>query len=233
MTGRRNVQKFQGFTLVELLIVIMILGIMMTLGLIVWSRTAPMIRLDSVVQAIQNNLVFAQNGAIKTGNDWFVEFFLNENNYVIANDDGWLGTTTALDQFGNLRNRRSYYLGSPDYDFDLRNNQTLDDTNGNGAPDVGDFELERGPIYLGKEMFLMSVNNQSITRVTFDRNGAPSFQYFNGAPASGGGLIWVAAAQFMTISSTDPGQGTKDQQRFRKAVKIRPGTGMAVITENY
>lgn len=232
MNGKNLLQEKQGFTLIELLVVIGILGVMMSLGLLVWSQTAPAVRLDGAIQAIQSNLTYARNGAIQTNNDWFVHFDINNHTYYIANDDGWLGTVTAIDQFGRKREPRGYYLGSPDFDTSMRNNGILDDINANGIIDVGDFELVRGPFGVGKELFFMRVNNQSVTRVTFDREGKPSFTFHSGSNA-GGGVVWVAAARYYEAYPTDPNGGTKDNQRYRKAVKIRAGTGIIVVTENY
>jgi prepilin-type N-terminal cleavage/methylation domain-containing protein len=222
----------RGFTLVELLIVIAILGVMMGLGLVVWSRTAPAVRLDNACQALKSHISYARHGAIQTGDNWFVEFDLANHSYYIANDDGWLGTVTAVDQFGNKREPRSYYLGSPDFNASIRNNGIVEDMNSNGLVDIGDRELMQGPFPIGKELFFMKVNGRSITRVTFDREGKPSFTFHSGSPI-GGGEVWIASSNFYQISSTNPGAGSQDDRRYRKAVKVRSGTGMILITENY
>ena len=237
MAGNSAFLDKKGFTLIELLAVVGILGIMMALGTLVWTRTIPMVRLDTLMTTIQQNCSYARNGAISTGNDWFVDFDLDNHRYWVANDDGWKGTVTAKDQYDRFRDPRSYYLGNPDFDVSLRNNGILDDVNSNSMVDIGDYELVRGPFYLGKEMFFMKVNSASITRVTFDREGRPTFTWHSG-PSTSSGQIWCATARFMQISRTDPGAGSTGEKRARKAVKIRMGatslsSGMITVSENY
>jgi prepilin-type N-terminal cleavage/methylation domain-containing protein len=144
MNSRQQRQKLRGYSLLELIIVIAILGVIAGISLIAWNRYAPIYFLNGAADALASGLHLARTGAITGGNNWVVVFEPARSMFYVYNDDGWMGNGP-----------RQYVPGSPYFDINQRN----DFGPGNGytfypGVDIGQksTELWQGPLGLGRGM---------------------------------------------------------------------------------
>jgi len=84
-----------GFTTIELMIAICILGILMAISIPSFSSWVPNYRLKESARYLYSNMQRAKIGAIKTNSDWAIYFDTGKNCYYLcsANGDGDWSTT--------------------------------------------------------------------------------------------------------------------------------------------
>lgn len=82
--------KKHGFTLIELMVVLVVLGIMAAIALPGFSTWLPKYRLKSAARDIYSNMQLAKMGAIKTNADWAIVFdtTAGAHRYLVCSDDG-------------------------------------------------------------------------------------------------------------------------------------------------
>jgi prepilin-type N-terminal cleavage/methylation domain-containing protein len=84
-----------GFTLVELMLVIVILGIMAVFGIPGVSAWLPDHRLKRAAGDVYSNMQLARMNAIKANADWAIVFVAGTNRYLICSDEGPDGSWSA------------------------------------------------------------------------------------------------------------------------------------------
>ena len=85
----------QGFSLVELTIVLALIAIIMAFTAVTLLKSNPIPELDNQAERIAALLKQARKKAIATHNQWIFQVDIKNGTYQIANDDGWKGTLTA------------------------------------------------------------------------------------------------------------------------------------------
>jgi len=74
LTASGGAKSASGFTMIEVLIVIVILAILMSIAIPGFSRWLPNYRLKGAARELYSNLQLAKSGAIRDRADWAVEF---------------------------------------------------------------------------------------------------------------------------------------------------------------
>jgi len=207
-----KLKKIRGFTLVELLFVIFIMGVLMSLIVISWHSYGPLSTLEKSVQEVLMMLNLCRSKAIMTGNNWFITIDTVNHRYSIINDDGWLGTSLETDSWGDPWPMRSYFIGSQDFSDSSRNDGFEDN-----------YELARGPLFLGSGKTFLDYTN--ITQVTFTSDGI-SFND-NGVDVA---EIWISAPEYLPYYHGNPLDGSEDQRKYRKGIKIYNSTGLIKLS---
>ena len=84
--------KKDGFTMIELLIAFVILGVLTTIAIPGFARWYPGYRLKSASRELYANMQLAKMGAVRDNSDWAVVFDTGASRYLIcsdAGDDNW------------------------------------------------------------------------------------------------------------------------------------------------
>ena len=126
-----RIMRKDGFTLIELMVTISILGILVSIAIPGFSRWLPGYRLKSATRDVYSNMQLAKMGAIKANADWAIVFNAASDNYLVCSDKGvdniWSTTAdNAIEKTVSLANYESgvgYGHGS-----------ATDDIPNNGAP---------------------------------------------------------------------------------------------------
>ena len=117
-------KKENGFTLIELAIVVAIIGILSSIAIPAYNAWLPKYRLKNAVMDLRANMNSTKLEAIKNNRDWAIVFDTANNSYHICSDDGanniWDGpsgddtvkSTIDLSQYGSGV-RYTSVLGGP------------------------------------------------------------------------------------------------------------------------
>ncbi|OGL42010.1 MAG: hypothetical protein A2161_12385 [Candidatus Schekmanbacteria bacterium RBG_13_48_7] len=206
--------KETGFTIIELLFVILIIGVIMSILVISWHSQAPISELNNKILQLSMSMEYCQTKAILTGNKWFIQFDTAAQNYIVVNDDGWLGTITEVDMWGKKWPARNFFVGSNDFSEDSRNNGIVDSN-----------EFDKGPFYLGAGQKFLDATN--VTRITFNPEG----DCYNDAGLEDAD-IWIANQEYLSIYQGDINNGTADQRKFRQGIRVCSLTGNIETVNN-
>ena len=186
----------RGFSLIELIVAVAILSILMGFTAVTLLRSNTVGDLDSQVNKMESILNLARKKAVSCGNQWIFEIDLNSQTYVIANDDGWLGTLSAPNA---AQEPRTYYTGNPDFDAAKRNNGIIDLN-----------ELYSGPHALSSGVQFVdepSKNMESDLKMVFNtRGGLANAQEF-----------WIVDRNYPRPFPVTP---THDQRLHRRKISI-------------
>ena len=104
-------RKKSGFTVIELIIVIAVLGILTAVGVPNFLSWLPKYRLKSAARDLYSNMQLAKLSAIKNNADWAIVFNLATDQYQVCSDQGpdnsWGGgdniviKTVVLNNYGS------------------------------------------------------------------------------------------------------------------------------------
>ncbi len=83
-----NIAGAKGFSIIELLVTFVVLGILVGLAIPAFSVWLPNYQLTSAAKELYANLNLTKLGAIKQNKSWAVVFDPNSDRYFICNDDG-------------------------------------------------------------------------------------------------------------------------------------------------
>jgi prepilin-type N-terminal cleavage/methylation domain-containing protein len=87
----------QGFTLIEVLVVIAILSILLTVAIPGFSRWLPNYRLKGAARDLYSNLQLAKMGAVKERGEWAVVFSAGSNRYQVVSGGADRSYSTTAD----------------------------------------------------------------------------------------------------------------------------------------
>lgn len=122
--NRSNLSALRrGYTLVELLIVVTIIGLMASVVLPSMNSASSTVSLEAMARTLAADLRIARHSAVQYNTSFGLTFNLNENSYTIAESGssgapglvnvlspGTSGNTIDLDQFGAGRTGQSHVL---------------------------------------------------------------------------------------------------------------------------
>jgi len=86
-------RKHNGFTLVDLVATVSVLGILVSVGIPAFSHWLPSQRLRSAARDLYTNMQLTKIGAIKTNSQWAIvfDYTVNPGRYYVCSDDGTNG----------------------------------------------------------------------------------------------------------------------------------------------
>ena len=123
-----------GFTLIEVLVALIVLGILTAIAIPGFSTWLPKYRLKSASRDLYSNMQLAKMGAIKANADWAIVFDAGSNSYKICSDDGDGDWTTT----GNNTIERTVDLADYKAGVSYGHGNATDDIPGGGAPPADD-----------------------------------------------------------------------------------------------
>ena len=94
----RIVKKNSGFTLIELMVVIVVIGIFVAIGVPNFMSWLPKYRLKSAVRDLYSNMQLAKMTAVKSNQDCTVTYSTDPDQYVLS---GALSKTVVLEDYGS------------------------------------------------------------------------------------------------------------------------------------
>jgi prepilin-type N-terminal cleavage/methylation domain-containing protein len=168
-----------GFSLLEMLAVVMIFLILSAVSLITWNSFAPGLILNNAAQGLADAMQLARSKALSEFNEVMVLLSYNggyydsvdgghyhfpANSYVLVDDDGWLGSGTrnynhqTMNGGINQEFSATYDPVANNYTTHYRHNNLMER-----------FELFQGPLRLGRSISYMtpSATDPQVRRVVF------------------------------------------------------------------
>jgi type IV fimbrial biogenesis protein FimT len=94
----RIVKKNSGFTLIELMVVIVVIGIFIAIGVPNFMSWLPKYRLKSAVRDLYSNMQLAKMTAVKSNQNCTVTYSTDPDQYVLS---GALSKTVVLGDYGS------------------------------------------------------------------------------------------------------------------------------------
>ena len=94
----RIVKKNSGFTLIELMVVIVVIGIFVAIGVPNFMSWLPKYRLKSAVRDLYSNMQLAKMTAVKSNQNCTVTYSTDPDQYVLG---GALSKTVVLEDYGS------------------------------------------------------------------------------------------------------------------------------------
>jgi len=115
----RNSRNHDGFTLMELILVVAVMGIMAAIAIPAFMGFLPGMRLNGAARQVMSDLMDARMEAVKNNNAFKI-FFLNDHEYKILNDvnnngadDGGAETSKTVDIQDNYEDVTLSDTGDP------------------------------------------------------------------------------------------------------------------------
>ena len=119
----RNSKNHSGFTLMELILVVVIMGIMGAIAIPAFMGFLPGMRLNGAARQVMSDLMDARMNAVKQNNQFKI-FVLSDHEYKILDDDDNDGiddsgteTSRTVDIQSNYSDVTISYTGSPTITF--------------------------------------------------------------------------------------------------------------------
>jgi len=104
MKGKGDVKSWikgtEGLTIIELTVVMGILAVMVMISIPNIGRWLPRYRLKSAVRDVASSMHLARLGAIKENRKWAIQFYVNQQGYVILSSPGADETWGTNDDIG-------------------------------------------------------------------------------------------------------------------------------------
>jgi Tfp pilus assembly protein FimT len=97
---KSRIEKKEGLTIVELIVVMCILGVMVLISIPNIGRWLPRYRLRGAVRDVASAMQLARLGAIKDNREWAIQFDANAQTYTILSNDGPDGAWGTPDDVG-------------------------------------------------------------------------------------------------------------------------------------
>lgn len=111
-------RKKNGFTVVELLIVIALIGIISGIGIPNFLTWLPKYRLKGAARDLYSNLQLARVGAIKANKTWAIVFDEGGNKYTIYSDYGGANSVQNTIELSDYKSDITYGSGSASTESD-------------------------------------------------------------------------------------------------------------------
>lgn len=183
--GKRLTKGKRGFTIIELVVVLSILGVMLLLATPNIGRWLPRYRLRGAIRNVASTMQLSRMGAIRESRAWYIQFNTAAQTYTVFNsgpdailgnvDDISISTTSLADyptiSFGD--NGYGSWLGEEVGDgITFDQNRVVFNPNGTVGPVVG---AVVGSVYLRN-----NVGGASVAAIRWGATGAVRVRHWDG-----------------------------------------------------
>ncbi len=132
----RNLRRnCKGFTIIEVLVAMVILGILAAIAIPAFSRWAPDYELKRAAQALYSDLQRAKMRAVKDNSDWAVVFDAGGNAYYVCSDEGADGNWST---WADNTIEETVTLAAYGNSIAFGHGNATDDMDGSGNPPADD-----------------------------------------------------------------------------------------------